>query len=155
MPYQIILILAKKANLRYHTSPVDVMIISRQPTIWCRLWCDLQYIPMIIYMAHAMLSWWRHQMETFSALLALCAGNSPVTGEFPSQRPVTQNFDVLLFLSAPWINGWVNNREAGDLRRHRTRYDVIMMILFWLVVVDCARIFCGYHKITPVSVKRH
>ena len=36
--------------------------------------------------------WWRHQMETFSALLALCAGNSPVTGEFPSQRPVTRSF---------------------------------------------------------------
>ena len=30
-------------------------------------------------------TWWRHQMETFSALLALCEGNSPVTGEFPSQ----------------------------------------------------------------------
>ena len=28
-------------------------------------------------------SWWRHQMETFSALLAICEGNSPVTGEFP------------------------------------------------------------------------
>ena len=38
--------------------------------------------------------WWRHQMKTFSALLALCAGNSPNIGEFPSQRPVTQNFDV-------------------------------------------------------------
>ena len=46
------------------------------------------------------LSWWRHQMETFSALLAICAGNSSVTGEFPSQRPVTQNFDVL-FLYTP------------------------------------------------------
>ena len=33
-------------------------------------------------------------METFSALLALCTGNSPVTGEFLSQRPVTQSFDV-------------------------------------------------------------
>ena len=39
-------------------------------------------------------TWWRHQMETFSALLALCAGISPVTGEFPAQRPVTQSFDV-------------------------------------------------------------
>ena len=38
-------------------------------------------------------TWWRHQMETFSVLLALCAGNSPVTGEFPSQRPVMQSFD--------------------------------------------------------------
>ena len=43
-------------------------------------------------------SWWRHQMETFAALLALCAGNSPVTGEFPSQRPVTRNFDVFFDL---------------------------------------------------------
>ena len=44
------------------------------------------------------LSWWRHQMETFSVLLAICAGNSPVTGEFPSQRPVTQSFDVFFDL---------------------------------------------------------
>ena len=37
-------------------------------------------------------------METFSALLALCVGNSPVTGEFPSQRPVTRSFDVFFHL---------------------------------------------------------
>ena len=43
-------------------------------------------------------SWWRHQMGTFSALLALCAGNSPVSGEFPSQRPVTRSFDVFFYL---------------------------------------------------------
>ena len=44
------------------------------------------------------LQWWRHQMETFSALLAICAGNSPVPGEFPVQRPVTRSFDVFLHL---------------------------------------------------------
>ena len=38
--------------------------------------------------------WWRNQMETFSALLTLCAGNSPVTDEFPAQRPVTRSYDV-------------------------------------------------------------
>ena len=37
--------------------------------------------------------WWRHQMETCSALLDLCVGNSSVTGEFPTQRPVTRSFD--------------------------------------------------------------
>ena len=42
--------------------------------------------------------WWRHQMEPFSALLAICAGNSPVTGEFPSQRPVIRSFDVVFDL---------------------------------------------------------
>ena len=44
------------------------------------------------------LPWWRHQMVTFSALLALCVGNSPVTGEFPAQRPVTRNFEVFFDL---------------------------------------------------------
>ena len=43
-------------------------------------------------------AWWRHQMETFSVLLALCGGNSPVTGEFTSQRPVTRSFDVFFDL---------------------------------------------------------
>ena len=43
-------------------------------------------------------SWWRHQMETFSELLAFCARNSPVTGEFPAQRPVARSFDVLFDL---------------------------------------------------------
>ena len=43
-------------------------------------------------------SWWRHQMETFSALLSLCAENSLVTGESLAQRPVTQSFDVFLDL---------------------------------------------------------
>ena len=42
--------------------------------------------------------WWRHQLEPFSSLLAICAGNSPVTGEFPAQRPVTRNFDVFFDL---------------------------------------------------------
>ena len=64
-------------------------------------------------------------METFSALLALCVVNLPVTGEFPAQRPVTLSFDV--FFDMLWINDWVNNREAGDLRRHRGHYDVIVM----------------------------
>ena len=63
-------------------------------------------------------------METFSTLLAICAGNSPVPGEFPAQRPVTQSFDV----SFARINGCVNNREADDLRRHRGHYDVNVMI---------------------------
>ena len=43
-------------------------------------------------------TWWRHQIETFSALLAICAGNSPVTGEFPAPRAVTRSFDVFLDL---------------------------------------------------------
>ena len=43
-------------------------------------------------------SWQRHQMESFSALLAICAGNFPVPGEFPAQRLVTRSFDVFFDL---------------------------------------------------------
>ena len=70
-------------------------------------------------------SWWRQQMETFFALLAICAGNLPVTGEFPAQTPVTRSFDVFFYLRVN--KGWVKNREAGDLRRHCAHYGVIVM----------------------------
>ena len=41
-------------------------------------------------------------MKTFSALLALCAGNSPAIGEFLLQRPVTRSFDVFFELRLIW-----------------------------------------------------
>ena len=44
------------------------------------------------------ITWWCHQMETFSALLAICAGNSPVRGEFPTQRPMMRSFDFFFDL---------------------------------------------------------
>ena len=69
--------------------------------------------------------WWRHQMETFSALLALYAANSPVTGEFPSQRSATRSF--AFFWDLRLNNGWVNNREAGDWDDNRAHYDVTVM----------------------------
>ena len=62
-------------------------------------------------------------MEAFSALLARFAGNSPVTSELPSQRPVTRSFDVFFYIYAR-INDWVNNRNSCGLRRHRAHYDV-------------------------------
>ena len=54
-------------------------------------------------------------METLSALRVLWAVNSPMTGEFPLQSPVTRSFDGFFICAS--INAWVNNREAGDLRR--------------------------------------
>ena len=82
-------------------------------------------------------SWWRHQMETFSALLALCAGNSPVISEFPPPPPPKGQWHrVLMFpLICVWTNGWVNNRHAGYLRRHHAHYDV---------TVTCHLICCRY-----------
>ena len=71
--------------------------------------------------------WWRHQMETFSALLAICAGihrspvNSPLKGQWRGA--------LMFYLICAWINDWVNNHEAGDLRHHRAHYDVTVMAL--------------------------
>ena len=60
-------------------------------------------------------TWCRHRMETFSPLL-----------EFPAHKGQWRG--ALMFsLICAWINGWVNTREAGDIRRHRTHYDVIVM----------------------------
>ena len=62
-------------------------------------------------------------METFSALLAIRAGNSLVTGEFPAQRPVTQSYDVFFDLrlnkrlsKQSW--GWWFETPSRPLWRH-------------------------------------
>ena len=57
--------------------------------------------------------WWRPQMETFAALLALCAGNSLVTGEFPQKGQ--WRGAMVSSLICTWINGWVNNRAHYDV----------------------------------------
>ena len=81
-----------------------LLVISMQ------LWTILRWIcdrPVSCNERH---KWWRHQMETFSALLDLCAGNSPVTGEFPSQMPVTRSFGVFFDLR-------LNERLSKQSRR--------------------------------------
>ena len=70
-------------------------------------------------------TWWRHQMETFSALLALCAGNSPVNSPHKGQWCRALMFSLI----CTWINAWVNNHDSGD------RYDVIVMIIHEIYVV--------------------
>ena len=73
-------------------------------------------------------TWWHHQMETFSELLAICAGNSPVPVNSPHKG--RWRGALMFSLICAWINDRVNNREAGDLRRHRGHYDVIVMTFF-------------------------
>ena len=64
-------------------------------------------------------------METFSALLTLCAGTSFVTDEFPHEG---QWRGALMFqLICAWTKDWVNNEDACYLRRHRAHYDVAVM----------------------------
>ena len=87
----------------------------------------------------SMRSWWRHQMETFSASLALCADNLPVTGEFPAQRPVTRSFDVYLICAlnkrlGKQSRGWWFETPSCSLWRHRSKHLLCLHI-------DLPRIF--------------
>ena len=70
-------------------------------------------------------------MKTFSALMALCAGNSPANGEFPSQWPVTRSFDVFFDLR---LNKWLSKqyRHGGGLIRHRVSCDVTVMVSHYM-----------------------
>ena len=57
--------------------------------------------------------------------MAICAENSPFPAQFPAH---SQGRGALMFsLIYVWIKGWINNREAGDLRRYRAHYDVTVM----------------------------
>ena len=69
------------------------------------------------------LAWWRGQMKTFFELLALCAGNSPVNSPHKGQWRGALVFSLI----CAWRNNWVNNRDAGDLIRHCTHYDITVM----------------------------
>ena len=70
---------------------------------------------------------WRHQMEAFSAQLAICAGNSPGNSSVNSPHEGQWRGALMFSLICGSINAWVNNRETGDLRRHHAHYDVIEM----------------------------
>ena len=99
------------------------------------IWCDPGKHKMILFYTgmyashcchiiwHHMGSWWRHQTETFSALLALCAGNSPVTGKCPSQRPLARSLDVFFNLRlnkrlSKQLWGWWFETPSRPLWRH-------------------------------------
>ena len=69
-------------------------------------------------------------METFSALLGLCEGGHRwiplIKGQWHGA--------LMFYLICAWTNGWVNTRDAGDLRHHRAHYDVIIIIYVAAVV---------------------
>ena len=94
--------------------------------------------------------WWRHQVETFSALPALSEGNQPITGEFPSQRPVTRSFDSLFDLrlnkrlSQQWRRRWFETPShslwlhcdgviACPFSKYRSRCAIVktLIMVYW------------------------
>ena len=109
-------------DLRHHRVPYDVTVmVSWSANLHRILFGQKCFIA--IWRNQQLSQWWRHRIETFSALLALCAGNSPVADEFPAQSPVTRSFDVFFHLrmnkrlsKQPW--GWWLETPSGPLWRH-------------------------------------
>ena len=95
-------------------------------------------------------TWLRHQMETYSALLALF-----VTGGLPSQRPVRQSF---YFIMCAWTNCCANSTDAGDLWHHDAHCDVVVVILFPeeynRTHSKCTTFLESFNKCIPLTIAR-
>ena len=105
--------------------PTVHLYISDMPSILGKIDC-------LVAVAHI---WWHHQMETFSALLAICAGNSPVSGEFPAQRPVTRSFDIFFDLR---LNKRLSKQSCG----------------WWFETLSCP-LWCRCNEHHPVRNPHH
>ena len=97
------------------------------------------------------ISWWHHRVETFSVLLALCEGNPPVTGGFPSQRPVTQSFDVFFDLCQNELlskqsRHWWLEIPSRSLWRHCNAETNI-----WTGVANC---LCSHQRVIFVFISQ-
>ena len=103
--------LSQKANLKYSLSEIDSTCIQD-----CTYSISHEICPeVIIALGSFQYTWWRHKMETFSALPV----NSPHKGQWRGA--------LMFSLIYTWTNSWVNDRYSGDMRRQPTHYDVTAM----------------------------
>ena len=115
-------------------------------------WLDSALVQLTDFRTDWLIEWtntftlWRHQMDTFSALLAICAGNSLVPGEFPAQRPVTRSFDVFFdqhpnkrLSKHSWC--WWFETPSRPLWRHRNekRQRVVCKAFIIFIYTDIAQ----------------
>ena len=96
-------------------------------------------------------AWWRNQMKTFSALMALRAGNSPVTGEFPAQNPVTRSLDFFFDLR---LNKRLSKQSWGWWFKTPSRsYDDIAMgpMIRWAFPCHDVSLLLTPHRVYSVT----
>ena len=96
-------------------------------------------------------------METVSALLGICVGNSPVPGEFPAQRPVARSFDVFFDLrlnkrlsKQSW--GWWFETLSSPLWRHCNELSETQKACFLHTVAN--KNASPLRKLTRLSMRR-
>ena len=70
------------------------------------------------------MAWWRYQMEKKST--GFLWGKTSVNGGFSPHKGRRRGALLFSFMCA-WTNGWANDEDAGDLRRHRVHYGVTVM----------------------------
>ena len=102
----------------------EVRMTEMNNNIKCLSYCFVLPVPLPMSQWHDDVTKWNIFRVT-----------GPLCGEFTGHRwiPLTKARDTELWCflwSAPWIHGWVNNREAGEMRRHHAHYDVIIMELW-------------------------
>ena len=129
-----------KGPVTWKMSPFDDVIMSMG-------WCKKDVTPGHFSCTNL---WWCHQMKLFPVLLALCAGNSPVTGEFPAQRQVTLSFDVFFDLrrnpklSKQWRCWWFEI-PSHSLWHHCNAIDVIHYWSYNRNKIKYNESVCVYH----------
>ena len=122
----------------FNDNPILHIMIMSSPS-WYRsvlkITKDASYLVLAVKLWSAFCAYSEENMMT-SSNGNIFRVNGPLCGEFTGHRWIarTKANDAELWcflLSAPWINGWVNIREAGNVRRHRVNYDVIVMLSYY------------------------
>ena len=84
---------------------------------------------------------WKHFPRYWSLVPGIHRSpvNSPHKGQWRGA--------LVFSLICAWINPWVNNREAGDLRCHCAHYDIIVMTMNWKLTLDIRfhRVHCLHY----------
>ena len=106
--------------------------------MWCSMWCVI----------HDDVIKWTHFPRYWPFVRGI--HRSPVNSPYKGQWHGALMFPLI----CTWINGWVNNREAGDLRRNHAHYDVTVMIIIilvinithsWIFMNLCLSVVCSFH----------
>ena len=129
---------------------IEIFLHHMKQQIWL-LWRSARKLETRSFPLNAVtLAWWRNQMNTFSALLALCAGNSRAIGEFTAQRPVTRSFDAFFDRRlnkrlSKQSRGWWFETPWDPLWRHRNGNPPkhSLLLIFRLVGLKWSHKTCG------------
>ena len=94
-------------------------------------------VKLTVYQWHDDVIKWKHFPRNWPFVRGI--HRSPVNSQHKGQWRGALMFSLICV----WINDGVNNREAGDLRRYRLHYDVIVMKIATLLEITCYNLFLG------------